>query len=159
MVARLNNPVTDISVLYNIALITVDNLPNNSGMVSEVFHSIAENGINIDMISLTPPFKGSVSISFSMPADDIVKAIGSLNKLKNKLPELRVEVDTDNSKMTVSGENMKNLSGVAARLFTILAETGVEIKLVTTSETDISFLLYDKDIDKAVEVIKKEYFL
>jgi aspartokinase len=52
---------------------------------------------------------------------------------------------------------MKNIPGVAARLFTLLANNGIEIKLVTTSEVDISYLIYDKDVDRAIAAIKSEY--
>jgi aspartokinase len=52
---------------------------------------------------------------------------------------------------------MKNIPGVAARLYTLLAENDVEIKLVTTSEVDISYLVYEKDVDKALDAIKKEF--
>jgi aspartokinase len=54
---------------------------------------------------------------------------------------------------------MRNIPGVAARLFTLLAEAGIEIKLVTTSEIDISYLIYEKDVDRALEAIRKEYGL
>ncbi len=49
---------------------------------------------------------------------------------------------------------MRNIPGVAARLFTLLANEGIEIKLVTTSEIDISYLIYEKDVDKAINAIK-----
>ena len=70
-----------------------------------------------------------------------------------------VEIDADNTKIAVSGEQMKNIPGVAARLFTILAKNEVDIKLISTSETDISYLVYMKDVDRAVYAIKKEYSL
>lgn len=154
-----NNAVTKISATYNVALVTVDNLPNDMNLISDIFNSIAEQGINIDMISQAPPYRGSVNLSFSLPADDLLKAISALNTFKSKVPDLLVEVDSDNTKISVYGESMKNLPGVAAKLFTILANNGIVIKLVTTSEVDISYLIYDKDVDKALESIKGEFGL
>lgn len=153
------NPVTKINITYNVALVTIDNLPNNTKLVSDIFNTIAQEKINIDMISQAPPFKGVVSISFSLPSDNIVNVLSSLNRFKKDVKDLRVEIDADNTKLRVYGEEMKNLSGVAARLFTILAGEGVEIKLLTTSETDISYLIYEKDVDRAIQAIKKEYGL
>jgi len=153
------SPVTSITVTYNVALITVDNLPNDIKLISDIFNAIAAQNINVDMISQAPPYRGSINLSFSIPSEDLVKAIAALNTFKKKVPDLRVEVDADNTKLSVFGENMKNLPGVAARLFTILANDGVEVKLVTTSEVDISYLIYEKDVDKAIESIKKEYGL
>lgn len=155
----MDRPVTSISVTYNVALVTVDNLPNNLKLVSDIFNSIAWEKINIDMICQAPPYRGSINLSFSIPADDIVKAITALNRFKKEVPSLNIEVDADNTKISVYGENMNNIPGVAANLFTILAMDGVEIKLITTSETDISYLIYEKDVDKAINSIKREYGL
>ena len=151
--------VSNITATYNVALVTVDNLPNNMKLISDIFNTIAEEKINIDMICQAPPYKGSINISFSIPSDDIVKAISALNRFKKDVPNLHIEVDADNTKVSVYGEEMKNIPGVAARLFTILANIGIEVKLITTSEVDISYLIYEKDVDIAIEAIKSEYKL
>lgn len=153
------NPVSKINITYNVALVTIDNLPNNTRLISDIFNVIAQQGINIDMISQAPPFRGFISISFSLPSDDLVNTLSSLNKFKKVVKDLKIEIDADNTKLQVYGEGMRNLPGVAARLFTLLANEGVEIKLVTTSEIDISYLIYEKDVDKALQAIKKEYDL
>lgn len=150
-------PVSNISVTYNVALITIDKLPNNTRLISELFNTIAQRKINIDMISQAPPFRGSISISFSLPSEDLVNALSALNDFKKNAKDLQIEIDADNTKLQVFGEGMRNLPGVAARLFTLLANEGVEIKLVTTSEIDISYLIYEKDVDKAISAIKSEY--
>lgn len=150
-------PVTNISVTYNVALVTVDNLPNNTKLISVLFNTIAQNHINIDMISQAPVFRGSVSLSFSLPSDDLVTALSSLNEFKKHAKNLRIEVDAENTKLQVSGEGMRNIPGVAAKLYTLLANEGIDIKLVTTSETDISYLIFEKDVDRAISAIKLEY--
>jgi len=152
-------PVSSINVTYNVALVTIDKLPNDTRLISELFSVIADRNINIDMISQAPPFRGNINISFSLPSGDLVNALSALNDFKKNARDLRIEIDADNTKLQVFGEDMKNIPGVAARLFTILAEEGVEIKLVTTSETDISYLIYEKDVDKAINAIRKEYGL
>lgn len=150
-------PVTNISVTYNVALITIDNLQCNTRFISELFNAIAKKNINIDMISQAPPFRGSVSISFSLPSENLVEILSILNDFKKNAQNLRIEIDADNTKLQVFGEGMRNIPGVAARLYTILANEGVEVKLVTTSETDISYLIYEKDVDKSINAIKNEY--
>jgi len=154
-----DRPVTNISVTYNVALVTIDNLPNDTRLISELFNAIAQKNINIDMISQAPPFRGNINISFSLPSSDLVNALAALNEFKKYAKDLRIEIDADNTKLQVYGEGMRNIPGVAARLFTLLAEAGVEIKLVTTSEIDISYLIYEKDVDRALEAIRKEYGL
>lgn len=154
-----NNPITSISTIYNVALVTVDNLPNNMTTISNVFRKIADEKINIDMISQAAPYKGKINISFSLPVEDITKVISSLNSFKKEIPNLRIEIDSDNTKITVYGEAMKNIPGVAAQLFTLLAVNEIEVKLICTSEVEISYLIYEKDIDKAISAIKKEFKL
>jgi aspartokinase len=153
----IGKPVTDISVTYNVALVTVDNLPVDMKLVSDIFNSIARQDINIDMINQAPPYRGKVNISFTLPSDDLVRAISTLNTFKKSAPGLTIEVDAQNTKLSVFGEGMKNIPGVAAKLFTILAQNGIDIKLVTTSEVDISYLIYEKDVDTALSSIKMEF--
>lgn len=152
-------PVSNVNVTYNVALVTIDKLPNDPRLISDIFNAIAQRNINIDMITQAPPYKGSISVSFSIPSDDLVIALSTVNTFKNMVKDLRIEVDAGNTKLQVYGEGMRNLPGVAARLFTVLADEGVEIKLVTTSEVDISCLIYEKDVDRAVSAITKEYGL
>lgn len=152
-----NKPVTNITTVHNVALITIDNLPNNMRFVSDIFSCIAQNKINIDMISQAPPFRGSINLSFSLSSGDLKRAMDALSRFKKSIPDLNIEVDSGNVKLSVYGEDMKNLPGVAAKIFTILAGGGIGVKLVTTSETDISYLISEKDINKAIEAIKSEY--
>jgi aspartokinase len=151
------NPITKVSVTFNIALITVDNLPNNVKLISDILSNIAEENINIDMISQVPPYKGTVNVSFTIPAESLVNTISLLNRFKKGVPNLRIEVDASNTKISAFGEQMVNLPGVAAKLFTVLAANDIELKLVTTSEVDISILVYEKDVDRALEAIKSEF--
>lgn len=151
------HPVTNISTVYDVVLVTVDNLPNNMRLVSDIFNTIAQRKINIDMISQAPPYKGSINLSFSINSDSLVETIAALNTFKKDIPKMHVEVDADNTKISVYGEKMKDIPGVAAKLFTILAYGGIEVKLITTSEVDISYLVPEKDVDKAIEAIKSEY--
>lgn len=149
--------VTSMSTLYNVALVAVDNLPNDLTVLSSILSRIAEENINIDMISQSPPYKGKTNISFSMPADSIVRIIELLNGFKATFPHLHAGIDSNSMKISVFGEGMKETPGVAAKLFRLLAENEIEVKLVTTSEVDISFLIYDKDADKAITALSKEF--
>lgn len=154
-----DNTVTNINVTYNVALVTVDNLPGNLKIVPDILSLVSRQNINVDMISQAPPYRGSASISFTIPSDDLVNVISTLNGLKKNIKGLNIEVDADNTKLQVYGKGMKNVPGVAAKLFTVLAAEDIEIKLVTTSEVDISYLIYEKDVDRAISAIKTEFGL
>ena len=150
-------PITNLTVNRSVSLITLDSIPNKTSVLSSIFTTISEAGINIDMINQTAPYRGVVNVSFTLSDEDLAKAIIVLGQFKKKIPNLRVEVNSNNTKLSIYGEQMRNMPGVAAKLFTILSENKIDIKLVTTSEVDISCLIYEKDTTKAVEAIKKEF--
>lgn len=149
--------ISSYTVTHGVALITIDNIPNNTRVVSEIFNAIAEQNINIDMITQSPCYKGILNISFTIPGEDMPKAITALAKFKKEIPALRLDIDSNNTKICVLGEGMRTASGVAANLFTVLSRVEIEIKLVTTSETDISYLVSSADEESAIASIKKEY--
>ena len=120
-------PVTNIDVSYNVAMITLGNLPDDINLISEIFEVLSDEGINIDMVSKPAPLKGTVSMSFTLPTDDMVKAITLLNDYKKKKKgNFLVEVDAYNSKISVYGEEMKYTPGVATRVFKVLARKNRE---------------------------------
>ena len=104
-----DKPVSNISVSYNIALVTIYRLPYDTRLLSDIFNGIAQKNINIDMISQSPPYRGIISLSFSLPADKLVDALSVLNGFKAIVKDLRVEVDADNTKLQVYGEGMRNM--------------------------------------------------
>jgi len=152
-----NKKATNFTVISDVALITLDKLPNNTGVISEIFKAVAKENINVDMITQTPSYSGVISISFSIPTGDLSRAIGALAKFKKDIPQLRLDIDSNNTKISVYDEKMRELPGIAAKLFTILADNGIDIKLITTSETDISFLISGKDEVKTTESLEKEF--
>lgn len=152
-------PVTKIDVSYNVSMITLENLPDDIKLISEIFKVMSDANINIDMVSKPAPFKGTVSMSFSLLTDDMMEAITLLNEYKDKTGDFSVEVDAYNSKISVYGEEMKNIPGVATRMFKALAKEEIEVKLITTSAVDISCLVFERNIDEAVNSIKKEFSL
>lgn len=152
-------PVTNLNVTQNVAMITLDNVPNKIDLIASIFNEVANNGINIDMISQTAPYKGSINLSFSLDEENVPKAISALSKFKKEIPHLRIDIVSGLSKLSIFGEAMKDIPGVAASLFTTLAEAGVELKMVTTSEVDISYLIDQKDEEKAVQIIKERFDL
>ena len=154
-----NNAVTNFTVVSDVALITLDKVPSNTKVISEIFSTIAMENINVDMITQTPSYSGVVNVSFTIPSKALSKAIGALSRFKKDIPNLRIDIDANNTKISVFGEGMRNIPGVAANLFTTLASDGIEIKLITTSEVDISYLIPGKDEDKAIDSIKKEFNL
>jgi len=143
--------VTDVFVTEDVSLITLANVPLSSDVAAKIFTAIAEGGIIIDMINQTPPYQDTVNISFTISDKDLKNTLKILGGLQKEFPGIRTDINTANGKITVYGEEMKNVSGVAAAAFRVLANANVNIKMITTSEIDISFLVSRDDLEKAKE--------
>ena len=151
--------ITGLAVDNNDAMITVNDFPCDIDSISKLFSGLAEKHINIDMISQTTPVKERLSISFTIPRNDLDDALESLKKLEQRIGPFNAETDTNITKLSVVGMGMRTQSGVAARMFSVLAENDINIKIITTSEIRISCTIDPKDQNKAVAAIAREFQL
>jgi len=114
-------------------------------------------GVKVDIISQTAPFNGRVGLSFSLPRAELKRSLEQLEKYKKDGVEI---IATDAlSKLTVEGPGMERQSGVAARLFGALAEKGIAISIITTSETKISFCVESERSTEAVGIVASAFYL
>lgn len=158
-VSMENKVITGLSVSDNDMMITINHVPYKVGNVSMVFEKMANREINIDMISQTAPSHGFINISFTAPKSDryIIEEI--MEEIKEDIKGIEIDVETDITKLSVVGIGMKSQSGVAAKMFRILADNEIEFKQVTTSEIRISYTINTKDKEKAIVAIAKEFNL
>lgn len=149
--------ITNISVSDNISLITVNNVSDDAAVLPKIFAAIAERGILVDMISLTPPYKNRMSLSFTIDNDRVSDAINLVGRFKEGVPDINCDINTDNSKIVVYGEAMKQTVGVAASVLDTIVSGGIEVKLITTAENEISLLVSDADVDPACKLLREQY--
>jgi len=151
------NAITNIYKDDEQAMITLANLPFSPQTIASVFSDIAAVGVKVDIISQTSPFNGRVGLSFSLPRTDLKRSLEQLEKYKKDGVEI---IATDAlSKLTVEGPGMERQSGVAARLFGALAEKGIAISIITTSETKISFCVESERSTEAVGIVASAFYL
>lgn len=155
----LDNAITSYTVSSDLALITLDKIPNNIRIITEIFSALAKEDINVDMITHTPSYTGVVTVSFSLLSSDLAKAILALARFRSEMPKLKMDVDANNAKITIYGEGKKNVPEIAGNLFSSLTDDGIDIKLVATSETGISYLVSGRDELKAIDTIRREFNL
>jgi 4-hydroxy-tetrahydrodipicolinate reductase len=141
------------------ALISINKVPADPQIISGLFKRVGEENINLDMISQTAPVENEVSISFTLPRDDVEKTLQVVREFEKPMLDYWMDVVKDISKITVEGAGMERQSGVAAHLFEIMAEQKIVIKTVTTSETKISYIIDQRDADRAVSAIKEAFEL
>jgi len=154
-----NTAITGLAVNNDEAIITLNGVPHDIKVIAEIFQSIANKDINIDMISQTFPVNKLVSISFTLPKTDLYQASKVLNTFKKKIFTFSYETCDNITKLSVVGLGMNTQSGVAAKVFNLLAENDIPVSIVTTSEIKISYVISPDDQKKAIEAIAKEFDL
>lgn len=153
------NTVQNISVLEDVTLISLQDSPADINLISKIFKMISEAGIDVDMISQTPPHGKFSSLSFTVNDEDFGKILEINAKLRELNPDLKLNVSSGNCKISVSGDAMRGNPGVAAKVFTAVSEAHVDIRMITTSEIDISLLMAKPDAEAAVKAIENAFSL
>ncbi|MPN39701.1 Aspartokinase [bioreactor metagenome] len=129
------------------------------GKVAGVFKAMADKAINIDMICQTAPKNGKIDVSFSLPGDDVDKAALALEKMGFSSKAGSLNILDDVIKITIAGMGMPRQSGIAAKLFDALVEAKVDVLLITTSETQISYCIHASDMARAVSASSVQFGL
>lgn len=151
--------ITGLAVDNNEAMITLNGVPHDIKIIAEIFSKIAKLDINIDMISQTTPVNKLVSISFTIPKNDLSQATSILEQYKKDIFTFSYETFENITKLSVIGIGMKSQSGVAAKMFNILAENDIPVHIITTSEIKISYVINPEDQKKVIEAVAREYNL
>ncbi|MCG6930435.1 MAG: 4-hydroxy-tetrahydrodipicolinate reductase [Desulfofustis sp.] len=156
MVAK-ESSVTSMYASDEEALVSLHDLPYEPSEITQIFKSIGDRKINLDMISQTTPVEGTVDISFTLPRKDIDQAMALLKACQDRFPQLRLGVVSDITKITVTGPGMEVQSGVAAQVFEAMTSRGIALEAVTTSETKISYVISQQHRQEAIEGIKATF--
>ena len=143
------------------AKITVVGVPDRVGEAARIFGKIAEGGINIDMIvqNVSALATGLTDISFTLPGADGQKALDLLRDAKESIGYQEVFYEDRIGKVSLIGAGMRSHPGVTAKFFGALAEAGVNIQMITTSEIRISVVVSSADVDNAVLATHKAFDL
>lgn len=146
------------------AKITVVGIPDVPGKASELFQVVAEADVNIDMIVQNVPTGSDVTdrvsdISFTLPLADLGRVAGALEGAKASLGFRQLEQDADIGKLSVVGAGMRTHSGVSATLFKALADAGINIEMISTSEIRISVVTNAKQLDDAARAVHTAFGL
>lgn len=149
----MNNGISKITYAHDITLVTLSALPCDSKAIANVLTAMSNAEVNVDMISQTAPQGGTIRLSFSLSDSALSSALAVLGEN----PEVKPEILPGNCKVALYDANMVNTPGVAAKVFTLLAEAGIQVILVTTSEVDISLLVSEHDLPDALAIMREAY--
>jgi aspartate kinase len=143
------------------AKITIVGVPDEPGVAARVFETVASAESNIDMIvqNVSTESTGRTDISFTLPKTDGPTAMAALGKAQEKIGFKELLYDDHIGKVSLIGAGMRSHPGVAATFFACLADTGVNIEMISTSEIRVSVVCRDTDLDAAVGAVHDAFEL
>ncbi|WP_148923330.1 aspartate kinase [Oceanicella actignis] len=153
--------VSGIAYVRDEAKLTLISVADRPGVAAAIFGPLAEAGVNVDMIVQNISEEGRTDMTFSCSVDDVPKAMKALQEARAKgaINYRDLVADTEVSKVSVVGIGMRSHAGVAARMFKALADEGVNIKVITTSEIKVSVLVDRKYMELAVQALHDAFDL
>jgi len=143
------------------AKVTVAGVPDIVGQAAKIFRAIATAGINIDMIvqNISAAATGLTDISFTLPRDDGEAALAALRSVQQETGFENLLYDDRIGKVSLVGAGMRSHPGVTATFFGALAEAGVNIEMISTSEIRISVVVDENEVDAAVTATHRAFNL
>ena len=154
------NIITGIAHDLNEARVTLAGLPDRAGAVASIFGPLAEAGINVDMIVQSVARVGEPSdLTFTVPTASLPETVAVLKQVQDKAGFADMLTDTDVVKVSAVGVGMRSNAGIAARMFETLAERGINILAITTSEIKVSVLIPEDYTELAVRVLHTAFGL
>jgi len=154
-----NRTITGLTSTKNDAKVTLVGVKDRPGVAASVFKPLSKNQINVDMVVQTSSSNNrETDITFTIKIEDLSKTL-KLIKQNKKIKYRDLIVNKNVSKISIIGVGMVTTPGVTYRMFQTLADKGINILVIATSEIKISVLINKKNINKAISALHKEFKL
>ena len=143
------------------AKITVVGVPDRPGMAAAIFQAVADSGINMDMIvqNVSVHESGATDVTFTCPRGDATNAELALRRIEKSVNFKDIDTDENIAKISLVGAGMRSHPGVSATFFKAIADAGVNVEMISTSEIRISVVTRAEDAEKAVNAIHTAFGL
>ena len=143
----------------NVAKLAARGVPDEPGVAYRIFAALADANIDVDMIVQSASVqKDKNDILFTVAKTDMAEALGVLENLKAAMPFDKVDLEVNVAKVSIVGAGMLGSPGIAAGMFGALAEAGINIGVISTSEISISCLVPEQKVAEAVNAIHSRFF-
>ena len=152
-------PVSGAAMTADEARVTVLGVPDIPGKSQLIFAAIAQCKVAIDMVVQNVSQSGKADISFTVPRDELKTTLAAIDSIQGELGSQGVTHDDQVSKISVVGSNMASQTGVASRMFRALADAGVNIQMITTSEIKVSTLVSKAQSATALQAVHQSFSL
>src|SRR5690606_14518066 len=141
------------------AKLTVTGVPDRPGVAALMFRRLADADINVDMIVQNVSEAGVTDISFTLPADQLDTGVAIVNEIAGEIGATGVSGDTGIARVSIVGAGMKSHPGVAATMFEVLANAGINIEMIQTSAIRLTCVVRESEAEKAVQVLHAAFGL
>ena len=151
--------IRGVSLEKNQAKVTIIGVPDKPGVAAGLFSALAEAGTNVDMIVQNVSLAGTTDLTFTINKDDLPAAKKVIEAQVAKIGAKNHTAQDGISKLSVVGIGMRSHTGVAATLFRALAEAGINIQMISTSEIKISVIINESEGVRATQVVHDAFKL
>ncbi|GAC1674672.1 MAG: aspartate kinase [Candidatus Limnocylindrales bacterium] len=153
------NKVRGLAHDRNVAKVTLVEVPDRPGVAAHVFDPLAEAGINVDMIVQNIGHGGATDLSFTVPRLELAKVKRILEPIARELGFRELTTDSSVAKVSIIGAGIQNAPGYAARMFRALADAGVNIEMISTSEIRITTIIAEDALETALQALHAAFEL
>jgi len=151
--------VSGIAADKNVARISILGVEDRPGILAGVFTALAEAGVNVDIIVQSGVQNGKADFSFTVGKQDVETAIRVIENIRNEVTYDETTSETGLVKVSIVGAGMVSNPGVAARMFDVISQQGVNIKMVSTSEIKVSCVIDDNKLNEIIQTLHTAFGL
>ncbi len=151
--------VTGLALVRNEARVSLRDLPDRPGVMSVIFSKMAVHKIPIDMVVQNVAEGGTADVSFTVPESDLAETLTAAQEAIDELGAGSLRSGTNLSKVSAVGVGMRTHSGVAAQMFRALADQGINIEMITTSDIKVSTLIQRTHAEQALAAVHRAFRL
>ena len=152
--------VTDIASDTSQARITISDFPDVPGNCAKIFSAIALAGVNVDMIVQSSDDNGVSELTFTVPRSDLERAYEQTQLTFQKIsPHSKALTDAEIAKVMIYGVGIRSQTDVVKTMFGALAEQGINIDMISTSEICVSVVVHQKHVENAVNALRRAFGL
>ncbi len=145
--------VSGVTYDKNEAKVSILRVPDKPGIAAKIFGPIAQANINVDMIIQNISIDGFTDLTFTVPRTDLAQALKIVEGVGKEIGAKQVVTDDSVAKVSIVGTGMRSHSGIASKMFRALAEEGINIMMISTSEIKVSCVIESKYTELAVRVL------
>ena len=141
------------------AKITISGLADRPGVAAQIFGNLADANLNVDTIIQNVGAVGGADVSFTVPLDELRPALAVIEGIRDELGYRSVSSNDAIGKVTLVGAGMKSEPGVAAKMFRVLSDEGINLQMIDTSTIRITVVIARDEVDRAVRALHRAFDL